>query len=162
LKTLLDRFNEKWVGVPESGCWLWTGSVQSSGYGEAHDRSREHRHVGAHRLAWELFRGAIPEGLWVLHKCDVKLCVNPLHLFLGTRQENMDDMKRKGRQAKGDRSFARRFPEKVRRGDAHPRKASVVCIDGGKGARHSLRFARGCRGSPSFRGIKTRGERGAA
>ena len=55
----------------------------------------------AHRLAWEIHRGAIPDGLWLLHKCDVKTCVNPNHLFLGDWRANVDDMIEKGRNVRG-------------------------------------------------------------
>lgn len=84
------------------GCWLWQASVFGSpGYGQftAVDtgRAARQRHLYAHRVAWALSHGPIPEGQSVLHSCDVPLCVNPDHLFLGTHKINMEDAARKQR-----------------------------------------------------------------
>ena len=76
------------------GCWLWAGSIGSYGYGRI---ERDGRQTGAHRRAWEVFRGPIPKGLILCHKCDVRACVNPDHIFLGTNKDNTADMWRKGR-----------------------------------------------------------------
>lgn len=108
-----------------TGCWLWTGSKFSQGYGRIHRHSQA---LKCHRLAYELAIGPIPEGLFVCHRCDVRACVNPDHLFLGSSQDNNDDMRSKGRSnytgpkipAFGDRNGSRRHPERLRRGDNHP------------------------------------------
>lgn len=75
------------------GCWLWTGAMQR-GYGTM---CLAKRFFGAHRVSYELHNGPIPDGLHVLHKCDVRACVNPDHLFAGDRKANMQDMLSKGR-----------------------------------------------------------------
>lgn len=76
-------------------CWLWTGALAAFGYGTVNSKGR--RSIRAHRLSWEIYRGEIPAGLCVLHKCDVPACVNPDHLFLGTKSDNMRDCAVKGR-----------------------------------------------------------------
>lgn len=82
-----------------SGCWLWTSAVNQSGYGAFCIVKGAHI---AHRIAYTLANGPIPDGLYVLHKCDVKLCVNPEHLFIGTQDDNMKDRSAKGRAPIGE------------------------------------------------------------
>lgn len=77
-------------------CWNWTGSVNNYGYGFWRGK-RGTKMVLVHRFSWEKSNGDIPEGLCVLHQCDNRRCVNPDHLFLGTRRDNMLDMIAKGR-----------------------------------------------------------------
>jgi hypothetical protein len=91
-----------WAKVAKGdGCWLWTASVFENGYGLFHC---DERNVKAHRFAYELCVGPIPEGLEVRHRCDVPRCVNPDHLEVGTHAENMADMVRRGRVARGARN----------------------------------------------------------
>jgi hypothetical protein len=93
--------------VNEAGCWEWPGPYQTHDpafpYGKVHVAWREAEMVMAHRLAWELINGPIPDGLIVRHTCDNPKCCNPYHLLLGTHQDNSDDMVMRGRQANGER-----------------------------------------------------------
>jgi len=79
---------------PNSGCWLWDGGVNACGYGILGVFQRS---TLAHRFSYQLHYGDIPAGLNVLHRCDVPCCVNPEHLFLGTQNDNVQDMERKAR-----------------------------------------------------------------
>ncbi len=90
-----DRFYEKIMADPNSGCWLWTGSLDRHGYGQLSCLG-SHRPHRAHRLSYELHYGPIGRAC-VLHKCDTPACVNPQHLTLGTQTENLADMRAKGR-----------------------------------------------------------------
>lgn len=80
----------------DEGCWLWTGPIGSAGYGRFTDYWQKY---GAHRLSYTFANGPIPAGLHVCHRCDVRLCVNPRHLWLGSAHDNMQDAVAKGRHA---------------------------------------------------------------
>lgn len=98
-----------YIPEPNSGCWLWTKGVNSKGYGIAHVRGKAMR---AHRLSWEeANRQKAPANLMVCHKCDVRSCVNPDHLFIGTGSDNMRDCVRKGRH--GAHCWKNRHPRHV-------------------------------------------------
>ena len=109
-------FESKVLIAEGDGCWLWMGYRMPRGYGQL---SVDGRRVLAHRRAWVLANGPIPDGSQVLHRCDNPPCVRPSHLFLGTHLDNIADRHTKGREAKGDRHGTRLHPESVRRGECH-------------------------------------------
>lgn len=108
LKRFWDRVDKT------SGCWVWNGLRNSKGYGRF---SIGETMALAHRVVWGFTNGGLQHGnfeLCVLHRCDNPPCVNPDHLFLGTRLDNNRDMKFKGRArgAVGDASGRRKYPER--------------------------------------------------
>jgi len=105
---LASRFWQK-VNKTE-GCWLWTASLRSTGYGQIHVKSYCNPE-GAHRVSYELHYGPIPKGMDVCHHCDVRHCVRPSHLFLGTRKQNMQDASAKGRLPNGASKPAAKLSE---------------------------------------------------
>ncbi len=96
-----------------SDCILWTGPKAGKGYGV---QSVKGKLQYVHRLVAAEAFGPIPPGMVVAHKCDVPNCINPDHLFVCTQLENLADMKRKGRSAKGDKHKSKTHPELVLRG----------------------------------------------
>lgn len=150
------RFRSRFDIAP-SGCWLWRTGLGPTGYGAFSVRGVQ---TSAHRASWIINMGRIPKGKSVLHKCDVRNCVNPEHLFLGTQLDNVRDMHAKGRArkvsgdshwtrvnperlARGDASFSRRHPERLSRGDSHwtrkyPGKAKAHAVRGDRHGRRVL------------------------
>lgn len=135
--TLKDRVEHFSFPEPNSGCWLWTGELDTKGYGAVVYLGRRY---GAHRASWIVAKGEIPAGLCVLHKCDNPACVNPDHLFLGTKADNMADMIAKGRAIHNG-------PAKPRRGEecSHAKVTAkdVIAIRAASGPQHNIARAYG-------------------
>jgi len=116
MRTLQERFDEKYIKIwqwqnfyfGKSGCWLWTASLNNEGYGKIRVKDKI---KSAHRVSYELHIGKIPNGLCVLHDCDIPACVNPDHFFLGTVPDNNEDKVKKGRQAKGSKVHGAKLNE---------------------------------------------------
>lgn len=102
--------------IKKSGCWHWllgTRRKRNFTYGRIKFNGRTH---AAHRVSWMLFQGSIPDGMFVCHRCDNPICVNPKHLFIGTNADNIRDSSRKGRLHFGERNGSAKLTEaKVRR-----------------------------------------------
>jgi hypothetical protein len=115
-KTQWDNFEDFYVPEPNCGCWLWTGSLNHRGYGQVRDLDAGKTRL-APRVSYQKAYGLIQAGLHVLHRCDIRCCVNPEHLFLGTPADNTRDMMEKGRH---------KYPSY--KGEAHP-MAKLTDID---------------------------------
>lgn len=97
--SLWHKVDSRIVRSSDDECWLWTGDVSSTGYGQiTHQENRARKTLTAHRLMLARKLGAaIPPGKYVLHRCDVPRCCNPAHLSLGTQSDNLKDCVAKGR-----------------------------------------------------------------
>ena len=87
---------------------MWTGATQAHGYGSISNQGKQ---IRAHRVSYEIHHGAIPPGLLVLHKCDVPGCVNPDHLYAGTKEDNERDKAERGRSCRGERQHNAKLTE---------------------------------------------------
>jgi len=99
-KPIEERLEAKSIPEPNTGCWIWLGGRNSEGRALLGSRT-------AARVSYATYKGPIPEGICVLHKCDEVICINPDHLFLGTHTDNMRDMSRKGRGRPGGDRWSR-------------------------------------------------------
>jgi hypothetical protein len=100
----IDRFWDR-VDKQRDGCWRWIMGPTNSGYGLMYVRylgKRTSQMLSAHRFSYQLHYGPIPKGMSVLHRCDVKLCVNPGHLYLGTARDNARDAQQRGQKKIGE------------------------------------------------------------
>lgn len=113
-KTVIQRFEEKFVPEPNTGCWLWIRRCNKAGYGKFSINSNP---VYAHRFSFEMYKHKIPNtgnklDTCICHTCDTPSCVNPNHLFLGTHRENMRDAIQKNRKGyKGEKHFGHRLTD---------------------------------------------------
>lgn len=123
---------------PNGDCWVFTGATHKFGYGMINKSdSKDSDVTTAHAFSWEIEKGPIPEGLSVLHHCDHPPCVRPSHLFIGTHQDNMDDMMAKGRQVCGEKNGNAKLTEsQVREIRDDPRSARK--LSGIYGVSHQL------------------------
>lgn len=134
---------KRYEPVPECGCWIWTGALGTSGYGLV--CAKQDKQEYAHRVMWRLTHGPIPEGLHILHRCDVPLCVNPAHLFLGTNIDNIRDCVQKGRNNRGERNgHAKLTTENVLyiRSSDKPKEVLAQELGVSKWAVHHVRYGR--------------------
>lgn len=105
----IERFESMAMPIPITGCWEWIGAIATHGYGYFGANGKS---IRAHRASYQIYKGKIGDGLYVLHSCDNPSCVNPDHLWLGTQKDNIRDRNIKGRH----NLTGRRYKHKKNRG----------------------------------------------
>lgn len=116
-KTTVADFWNKAIILGKEDCWEWQRALSSDGYGKCGFMEEQL----AHRISYKIATGSIPKGKCVLHKCDNRKCINPDHLFIGTRTDNNKDRDNKKRTARGNTHGSRTKPESRPRGENHSR-----------------------------------------
>jgi hypothetical protein len=128
-ENILKRF---WEKVDKStDCWIWTAYKNKQGYGRLGISGANA--VNAHRLSWTIHNGEIPDGYFVCHKCDNPSCIKPDHLFVGTRQDNIDDMmlKKRSRHFQNNKYYGVMWDDRKKEGHVMKgRWRSFICLDG--------------------------------
>lgn len=127
-----DKEESVFWGKVERGerCWIWTGKIDAKGYGVGAQLNRKRDR--SHRIAYMIAHGAIPPGMCVCHACDNPRCCSPKHLFLGTLAANNEDMRSKGRHARGEKNVWSKLSEtQVIQIRADNRSPSLVARDYG-------------------------------
>jgi len=133
MKSMIERFEEKYVKIAGVDCWIWTGARHTFGYGNFWTGKK---YDVAHRVSYALYVGEIPQGMNVLHKCDNPSCIRPDHLFIGTDQDNIYDKCMKGR-ARGPKMVGEKNPSSKISSEivllirADKRAHRVICNDYG-------------------------------
>ena len=120
MKTLKERFDEKWIEDKKTGCWEWQTGKSKGGYGKFSIGAKS---MYAHRVSYVIYKGEDPGELCVCHKCDNPGCVNPDCMFLGTHKDNVDDCVRKGRRS----SYSGEVHYKAKMTEEAARATKLLC-----------------------------------
>ena len=147
--SILSRFEDKYIPVTESGCWLWTGAVwMNERYGAFWiDKSFNNgRMTGAHRASLFIYKGLkLKPDEQACHTCDVTLCVNPHHLFVGSHTDNMRDMVTKGRNVVGTQKLSEQDVMVVRERRVLGESVKDIALSVGLSPSQMSRVLKGCR-----------------
>jgi hypothetical protein len=118
-----DRFWRDIWFEPNTGCWLFAGPSDDFGYGRIREGAKK---IRTHRLSYRMHKGEIPDGVTLMHSCDIPCCCNPDHLIPGTNAENIADMDRKRRRSIGEAHNSKLTEDQVRAIRSDPRTHRAI------------------------------------